>query len=230
MAAARRFLESAPVSAGGSGSPAAPPRRLAAPWHLRLLELVMAYLPLLLMALLALGTWWLVKNTPQPTPPGPEAALRHVPDYEMSQFTVQRFGRDGALRMQIEGDRLLHYPDTDTLEIDNPRIRAIEPDGRITRASARHALANADASDVQLSGMAHVFREASATEAAIEFRGEFLEVFKNIEQVRSNQPVTVTQGSTEVRAAGMAYDNLSRVVTLQGRMQAVFVPPPRRAQ
>ena len=45
-------------------APAAPrPRRSDTPrlpWHLRLVETVSAYLPLLLMALLALATWWLV--------------------------------------------------------------------------------------------------------------------------------------------------------------------------
>ncbi len=193
-----------------------------------LLDLASSYLPLLLMALLALATWWLVRSAPPGATAPVEAPLRHEPDYQMSQFTVLRFARGGALRTRIEGDQLRHYPDTDTLEIDNPRIRTITPDGRVTSASAQQALSNADASDVQLRGGAHVVREATATEQAIEFRGEFLEVFKNTEQVRSLLPVTVTQGGTEVQAAGMAYDNLTRIVTLQGRMRAVFTPPAQR--
>ena len=222
-----------PARAGRQPTVSVPPPRRARSRHrgpLRLLSLTASYLPLLLMALLALGTWWLVKSTPPGSLPGPVLPPRHEPDYEMTQFTAQRFAADGALRTQIEGDRLRHYPDTDTLEIDNPRIRYIAPDGRIMRASAQRALANADASDVQLSGNAQVTREATASEAAIEFRGESLEVFKNVERLRSQQPVTVTQGTTELHAAGMAYDNLSRVVTLQGKVRAVFVPPARRAR
>ena len=90
------------------------------------------------MALLALGTWWLVRNTPRarraarrPAPP------RHEPDYSMRGFTVQRFAPDGALRVQIEGDALRHYPDTDTLEIDSrahPRDRAPTAASRGQRA------------------------------------------------------------------------------------------------
>ncbi len=218
------------MAIGLSGGPLAAPRAAAAPWHLRLLELLSSYLPLVLMALLALGTWWRVRSTPTGSLPEVQTPLRHEPDYEMAQFSVQRFAADGALRMQIDGDQGRHYPDTDTLEIDNPRIRAIAADGQITRASARRALANGDASDVQLSGDAHVVREATATEQAIEFSGQFLEVLRNIEQVRSHLPVKVTQGSTEVSAAGMVYDNLTRIVTLQGRIQAVLMPPtPRNA-
>lgn len=213
-------------------APAAPPaaehRRAHLPWHLRLLEMLTAYLPVLLMALLALGTWWLVKNTPLPDGERPEVAPRHEPDYMMSDFRVQRFGADGAMRVQIEGERMRHYPDNDTLEIDNPRIRAIAPDGRITLASARRALSNGDGSEVQLLGAAQVVREATARQEAIEFRGEFLHAFLNAERVRSHLPVVVRRGATEVRADGMEYDNLARVVDLKGRMRAVFTPPGRK--
>src|SRR4051812_39921886 len=46
-------------------APALPTQwRSRAPWHIRLFDTISAYLPLLLMAALAMGTWWLVKNTP----------------------------------------------------------------------------------------------------------------------------------------------------------------------
>ncbi|MEO6032873.1 MAG: LPS export ABC transporter periplasmic protein LptC [Burkholderiaceae bacterium] len=222
------------LDAGGRGAVSMPaigrlagsaPRR-AARWLPRLLETASAYLPLLLMAVLALGTWWLVKNTPVLGVPREAAPLRHVPDYTMAQFVVQRFAADGTLRAEIEGDVMRHYPDTDTLEIDNPRLRAIAPDGRVTRASAQHALANGDGSEVQLSGAAHVVREAFGDLEAIDFRSEFLHAFLDVERVRTHLPVVVTQGATEVRAGGMAYDNLAGEVTLQGRVRAVLVPPP----
>jgi len=201
------------------------------PWHLRLLELASAYLPLLLMAFLALGTWWLVKNTPLPEPARVAAPPRHEPDYTMSRFMVQRFAPDGALRAQIEGDAMRHYPDTDTLEIDNARIRHVGAQGHVTLANARRALANGDGSEVQLQGGAHVTREgSSAAEEAIEFRGEFLHAFLSTERVRSHLPVTVTRGAMQIRADAMDYDNLDRVVQLKGRVQASFPPTPSRGR
>ena len=199
----------------------------AAPWPLRLLDLVSAYLPLLMMAVLASGTWWLVRNAPNPEPARAAAAPRHEPDYAMSDFVVQRFGRDGALRTQLEGARLRHFPDTDTLEIDDARIRAIDKDGVVTLANANKAVANGDGSEVQLIGNAHVVQPAHGKEEAVEFRSEFLEAFRNIEQVRTHLPVVVTQGESVIHAQGMAYDNLSRIVALQGRSSATFVPPRR---
>ena len=198
------------------------------PWSRRAFDTVSAYLPLLLMALLALSTWWLVKNTPLFDTARVVAPPRHEPDYTMSQFMVQRFGANGAMRVQLEGDVMRHYPDDETIEIDNPRIRAFGDDGRVTVATARRALANRDGSELQLIGDARVVREASATDAAIEFRGEFLHCFQNTERVRSHLPVVVTQGNTEIRGDAMAYDNLARVLDLKGHLRAVFTPPPPR--
>ena len=199
----------------------------AAPWPLRLLDLASAYLPLLMMAVLAAGTWWLVRNAPSAESAPPEVAPRHEPDYEMTRFVVQRFAKDGTLRSQIEGERLRHFPDNDTLEVDQARIRAVGSDGVVTIAVARRALANGDGSEVQLLGDARVMRPAHGSEQGIEFRGEFLHAFRNVERVRSHLPVVVTQGDTVVRADGMEYDNLSRVVDLKGRTRAVFVGPRR---
>jgi len=201
----------------------------AAPWPVRLFDLASAYLPLLMMAVLAGGTWWLVRNAPSTEVRPAAAPAVHEADYVMSRFVVQRFGSDGSLRTQIEGDELRHYPDDDTLEIDGARIRAVGADGVVTLATARRALANGDGSEVQLLGDAHVVRPATAKEAGLDFRSEFLHAFRNIEQVRSHLPVVVRQGDNVVRAEGMNYDHLARVVELKGRSTATFAPPRRAA-
>jgi len=215
--------ETAPMPDMALAPPVPQAERQRLPWTSRVVDTVSTYLPVLLMAVLALGTWWLVKNTPTLDNERQVAPPRHEPDYTMRQFTVQRFAAAGALRVQIEGDELRHYPDTDTLEIDNPRIRATGPDGRITLASAKRALSNGDGSEIQLSGGARVVREPSSNEdEALEFRGEFLHAFLATERVRSHLPVTVTQGATEIRADGMNYDNLTRIVEFKGRVRAVL--------
>lgn len=220
------MISSADLSLQPVAEPAA--RRFVLPWYRRALSSLTAYLPLVLMALLALATWWLVKNTPMLQGDKPVVAPRHIPDYTMRQFTVQRFAVDGSLRVQIEGDELRHYPDTDTLEVDTARIRSISPDGHVSVASAQKALSNGDGSEIQLSGHAHVVREAytvgNRVEEAVDFRGEFLHAFLRTEQVRSHLPVTVTHGSTHLQGAAMTYDNLSRVAQFNGRVKATFTP------
>lgn len=202
--------------------PAAPPPRRGFGWS----GLLGAYLPMLLMVLLALGTWWLVKNSPVPGDGSPEAPPRHEPDYTMHAFSVQRFNATGKLQTLLEGDVLRHYPDTDNIEIDNVRVRAIGTDGAVTRAVGRRAISNGDGSEVQLLGGAEVTREAMGKDPEVHFSGEFLHAFLDTERVTSHLPVTVTRGGTVVRAGNMEYTHVDQVLRFGGRMQTVFPPRP----
>ena len=214
-----------PLPASG---PQNPPPRPRQPFWWRVGQFVSAYLPLILMALLALATWWLVSNTPRPDEPREAAPLRHEPDYTMRGFTLQRFSANGALRVQVQGERMRHYPDTDTMEIDQPTIRATAPDGSITIARARLAVSNGDATQVQLQGGARVRREATAAAQAIEFESEFLQAFLDTERVESHLPVLLRQGTSELRVASIEYDHLSRTAKLGGPLRAKFDMPARK--
>lgn len=205
-------------------SSARPPRQA---WHWHLRQAVSAYLPLLLMALLALGTWWLVQHTPRPEAPREAAAPRHEPDYTMQGFTLQRFDAQGRLRVQVQGTQMRHYPDTDTLEIDGVTIRALGADGGVTRAAARRALANGDATEVQLIGGAQVIHEASGQTPQVEFESEFLHAFIDTERLRSHLPVKLRQGNSELRVGGIDYDHPTRFARLGAPVRARIELPRR---
>ncbi|NMM76693.1 LPS export ABC transporter periplasmic protein LptC [Acidovorax sp. SRB_14] len=192
-------------------------------------ERVSIYLPVLLMGLLALGTLWLVRNAPAPQVPRAEAAPRHEADYFMRGFSVKNFDVTGRLQSEVQGALASHYPDTDTLDIDQARMRSVTPDGRRTVATANRALSNADGSELQLFGNAIVTREAlvptsGAALPRLEFRGEFLHVWPQTERVSSNQPVTLTRDQDQFTADAMEYDNLEQVLQLRGRVRGVIMP------
>ena len=216
-------LPEVPISLGPVGGPPAAGPRPAQPLLWRLWEIVVAYLPLLLMVLLALGTWWLVKNSPQPLVPREAAAPRAEPDYLMSGFSVQRFAKDGRLKVRIEGRQMRHYPDVDRIEIDDVVLRAWAPDGRETRATARRALANGDGTEVQLIGGARV-RSVAPSGEPVEIDGEFLHAFIDTEQVRTHLPVRVRYGGSVLNAGSMQYDNLAQKLDLGPPVRAVMTP------
>jgi len=194
-------------------------QRRGTPWHLRVRDALSSYLPLLLMALLALGTWWLVKNTPLLARAPTTEAVRSDPDYTMTNFVLERFDPSGRLRLRVLGDRLRHFPDTDRMEIDNPQFRAFAPDGSVTVAGAKRGLANGDLSEVQLLGNAEVHHQGPQP---LDIRGEFLHAFLVTEQVRSHLPVRVTQGRNEWQAGGVDYDHGQRKLEFKGPTRAVL--------
>jgi lipopolysaccharide export system protein LptC len=197
----------------------------------RMWDRLAVYLPLLLMGLMAMTTYWLVRNTPVMDDAELEAAPRHIPDYYMRDFSVRIFGADGKLKSEIVGSEGRHFPDTDTLEIDRPRIRILGTEGRLTTATAVRGLVNADGSEAQLFDNAVVVREATKNAQGTasprsELHSDFLHVFANTEQVRSHLPVTLVRGAGDrFRADGMDYDNLDRVMQLKGRVHGTLQPP-----
>jgi lipopolysaccharide export system protein LptC len=187
------------------------------------------YIPVLLMGLLALGTYWLVRNTPQSLGPETQKAVSAEPDYYMRKFGIKTFDETGQLKSDVTGSELRHYPETDTLEIDNAVILSYSVEGRLTTSTGDRALTNSDGSEVQLIGNAHVVRAPYSLpngEQAprLEFQGEFLHVFVNEERVKSHLPVVITRGNDQFAGDTFAYDNLDRIGDLKGRVKGLLMP------
>ncbi len=187
------------------------------------------YIPVLLMGLLALGTYWLVRNTPASLVPESRKAVSAEPDYYMRKFGIKTFDDAGQLKSDVSGTEVRHYPETDTLEIDQALIRSYNAEGRLTTSTGDRALSNGDGSEVQLIGHALVVRDAARDANGqeiprLEFRGEFLHVFVNEERVKSHLPVVITRGRDRFAGDTFAYDNLDRVADLKGRVKGVLVP------
>jgi lipopolysaccharide export system protein LptC len=181
------------------------------------------------MGLLALGTYWLVRSTPLTQPTGREVQVQHEPDYFMRQFSVKTFDATGRLKSEVRGTYARHYPDTDTVEIDLVNIRSYNEAGRLTTATAKRALTNADASEVRLFGDAHVVSEsiidpAGKTLPRVAYRSEFLHAFIETERVVSDKPVTLTRGRDQFTADSMDFSNQDGFMQLKGRVKGVLVP------
>ncbi len=187
------------------------------------------YLPVALMGLLALGTWWLVRNAPQLQAPQPPVAPAHEPDYFMRDFSVKSFDANGRLQSEVRGRLAQHFPDTDTLEIEQADIRSTDAQGRVMTATARRAITNADGSEVQLLGDAVVQRVTPATAGqstppVLRLQGQHLRAWVNSERVQSDQPVVLTQGNDSVTADTLDYDNKAGLVTMTGNVRGVVQP------
>jgi lipopolysaccharide export system protein LptC len=192
----------------------------------RALDRITLYLPIILMALLALGTYWLARNTPSFTPAAGKRPVVHEADYFLRGFSVKNFDPAGRLKSEITGTEARHFADTDTTEIEQPRIRSFNEQGALTVATARRAISNGDGSQVQLIGSAVVTREGpnarGEPQPRLEIRGEFLHVFLDKERVRSHLPVTLLRGPDQLEGDSLEYDNLERMLELRGRVRGTL--------
>jgi lipopolysaccharide export system protein LptC len=223
-------LPEVPISLGpiGDGPPQERRRRRLRPW-----DLINSWLPLLLAAALALGTWWLVRNAPQALQNRTAGPAREEPDYVMQGFRIQRYAEEGRLRLQIDGRELRHLPASDQIVIDQATVRAYAPDGRHTVGTASQIVSDARGTDVLLRGGARVVGVTTRGQAA-EIEGEALRLYPKDERLRSEVDVRIRLGDDRLQAAGMDYTQRDGQLQLLGPMRIELAarapaPPPRKA-
>jgi lipopolysaccharide export system protein LptC len=209
------------------GTPPPGQARPRTPLLQRLREGIGGALPLLLMGLLALGTWWLVKHSPRPLAPREAAAPRAEPDYTMQEFLVRRFDAQGGQKVRVQGRELRHYDTPERVEIEQARVLVQAPDGREALLTARRAVTDPRGERVQLLGEAVVTSRA-ADGQPLRIMGESLEFDSPRRRMSSREPVQVESGASTLRAAGMEYDHARRHLALTGPIRAVYVPEATR--
>ena len=196
-------------------------------------ERLSMYLPMVLMGVMALGTYWLVRSTPMFATSSVDQPQGHNPDYFMEKISVKTFDVDGRLKSEIWGLVARHFPDTDTLEIEQVRILNFSEKGHTTTATANRAVTNSDASEVQLIGNALVVRDAAVDRSGqpvprMSLRSEFLHAYMETERVKSHMPVELTRGNDQFTADSMEFDNFEQVMQLHGRVRGTLVQKPAR--
>lgn len=204
---------------------ARPPVRRSRRWA----DQLTVYLPVLLMGLLALASYWLLRATPPPPEPAVARAVTSEPDYFLRRFSVRVFDANGMLINEVFGSEARHRPNTDTLEVDQARIRLVGEDGMVTTASARSVVSNGARTEFVLEGDAVVVREGrtlanGSAAPRLEFRGEQLRVFTDPQRLVSEQPVTVLRGNDKLQSDTLDYVGADQVALMRGRVKVRLSP------
>jgi lipopolysaccharide export system protein LptC len=206
--------------------------RLPAPlptagWRNRL-ETLMAFLPMVLLAILLWGSVWLVRNAPKAVSGPVVAKISHEPDYFANNFTLKTYSLQGDLKSFLQGKSSLHFPDTLTNLIEQPVVHSFSRSGRLTTAVAKQSLSNEDGSEIQLFGQAVVHKQGvGAQDPAMTLRSEFIHFFANTDSLVTYAPVKIERGENRFQANGLKADNLDQRFLLQGQVKVLLVPGKR---
>ena len=195
----------------------------------KLMDSLSIYLPVMLMGLLALASYWLLRATPAPEVAEPPRPVSSEPDYFMRRFSVKSFDAKGELKTQVSGAEARHFPATDMVEIDNARIRHIGDKGLPMLASARLVTTNSDNTEFVLRGNAVVVREGGTdldgkVLPRLEFQGEFLHIYLDPDRIVSDRPVILLRGSDRLAADSLDYTGEDQLARFQGRVKVQLAP------
>jgi lipopolysaccharide export system protein LptC len=193
------------------------------------IEQLTLYLPVVIMGILALGTWWLVRSSPQAKGLDTRNDNFAGPQYHIQAFTTQSFDAHGRLNAQVSAQFAQYDGQTDTLLMQQVRLRSVDEQGQLMLAEANKANASNALDRFTLQGSARVWQSASdgvkapvKGQVAWVFMGEHLELDGQTKQLRSQGPARLQRGKDSLSAEQMQYDDINKRLSMDGRVRAVF--------
>lgn len=175
--------------------------------------------PLLLVGLLVGMSYWLELASRAPAA-AVDGKSRHDPDYIIKNFEVRRFDPQGNLQHTVLAEVMRHYPDDDSTVVLAPRITYHrEPP---TFIHAREAQISSKGEHVRLIDDVRVTRSGVRGKPDTVLTTALLDAWPDAEIAKSNVPVTIAQGQTNVQGSGLSVDNKTSVYILEGPVKGVF--------
>jgi lipopolysaccharide export system protein LptC len=170
--------------------------------------------PLAVLTLLAALTFWLERAT-QVGEGAPDGKLRHDPDFIVSDFTVRKFDLQGALQYALVAQRMVHYPDDESTEVESPHLTYFSRPP-IMRISSRRANISKDGNEVVLIDDVRAVREPSAKDPEMVLLTTELSIYPDQEFAATDKAVKLIHGKSVLNGVGMELDNKAQLYRILG--------------
>ena len=171
-----------------------------------------ALYPILIVGFLAAGSFWLeyVVRNERPAGLGND---RHEPDAVIEKFETTRFDKNGRLQALVVGQRLHHYPDDNSADIDAPVVTFTNTNHPL-RIASNTARITDEARKVVMTGKVRGIRPATPTSAEQTLATEEMTVFTEDEVALSYKPTTFTQGDTRIDGSSAEWNNATGILKM----------------
>ena len=161
----------------------------------------------------------------------------HEPDYIIKNGTLSALNEQGNTKYRILGNKVTHYDDDASIDIDTPRIRLFQPDKAPVTVKSNTGHLDGDLTILELFDNASIFRPqqaATATEPAslrMLASSSYFKVLINDDIVKTDRPITLEQGMSIMNSTeGGIFDNIQQSMTLSGQVKGRIERAPRGAQ
>lgn len=124
-------------------------------------------------------------------------------DYFVEKFTIRTLDRNGQLTHSIRGDRLMHYPHDQSVEIDKPQISVFAKKQKLA-FSATADKGTYFRTDNRMDLHSNIVLQKLSTGAApLEMTASSLSIFPEQQKLISTEKVTVRQGKHVIESTGL---------------------------
>jgi lipopolysaccharide export system protein LptC len=177
----------------------------------------------IILILLASASAWLLNKLTS----GESTAMsqiRHDPDYYMENFTTWTMEEDGNPKNILTADYMAHYPDSDALELVNPRLEVYRKDKLPVRIIADKGWVTDGNEVILLTGNVRLWEEDAAGNKKLEIISTDVRILPDQEYAETDNPARLIRGNIITNATGLrAWMKESRLELL-GNVQTIISP------
>lgn len=177
--------------------------------------------PVVLAALLAALTFWLERLVE-----GPEGTLAirdpGTPDFMIDNLKATKMNADGRPEYTLAATSMVHFPASDTTDIQQPRLTQWRPDAPPVKVSAASGSVSGNGKMLHLQGDVVILREAAPGRGELRVETNYLEVIPDSEIARTPERVVITQDGSRLEGVGMEFDNKARKIELRSLVSGTY--------
>jgi lipopolysaccharide export system protein LptC len=184
---------------------------------------VLRYVPIVLVALLAMATWVMVERARIQRNGTGLAVSPLKPDFIVDNLRVSKLDKTGAVQTLLSAQRMVHIPQTSTATLTEPRIMSLRPDSPPLSISARRGESIRQSEQINFYDDVVVQRAADAESPAMRLQTEQLQLRPDDDIASSNTDFTFERGATRLRGQGFELNNSFRTLVIRQQARGIFV-------
>jgi lipopolysaccharide export system protein LptC len=191
-------------------------------------------MPLILMGVLTLATFWLVQRNTPPEKSMLERVRLHEPDYIITNGALSALNEFGNTKYRILGTKVTHYDDDASIDILSPRMRLFQAEKAPVTVKSDTGHIDGDLTILDLYDNATIFRpaqEARASQPAtlrMLASSSYFKVLINDDIIETNKPITLEQGMSIMKSTdGGIFNNIEQSMVLSGHVKGRIERAPR---
>jgi lipopolysaccharide export system protein LptC len=182
-----------------------------------------AWVPALLLSLLAALTWWLDQKV-QPVGPH-DSGSSADPDFVAENFEAKRMNEDGTERYSVVAQKMEHYPADNSATLEEPRLTHFDPDKGPVSIRANHGAVSSNGETVDFRDAVLVRRAPFNGDPEMTLTTTFLHVIPDKDLVMTDREVTLTHGNSTVNSVGLEFNNKTRQLKLLSNVKGQLQTP-----
>ena len=181
---------------------------------------------LLLIILLAVVSGWIFESI-EKKPATTKQKVRHDPDYYLKNFTATTMDQLGKPAYQVKASQLEHFPDNDSMVLQQPRFSFYRNNKITWTAQADEALVLNNSEIIQLNGrvILNQVQQAGIKEPPIHLTAEQLTIEPGENIAHTKSDIKLTQGKNYIQATGMRADLDKNKIEFLSNTRSHYVLP-----